>query len=73
MRMFKRDFTFTKKTLGLLMLVSGIIGMIGIVGVDVLDVGREGGIGPAQRIALGLALLVALIGLTLIPLGDSPA
>jgi hypothetical protein len=71
--MFKRDFTFTKKYLGLLMLFAGIVGIIGIVGIDVLDVGREGGIGPAQRIALGLAILIVFIGLTLIPLGNSPA
>ncbi|MBZ0301472.1 MAG: hypothetical protein K8J31_17115 [Anaerolineae bacterium] len=44
-----------------------------IVAIDVLDVGREGGIGPAQRIALGLMIGVALAGLTLIPLKGAPA
>lgn len=31
------------------------------------------GIGPAQRLALGACVAVALIGLTLIPLGERPA
>jgi len=31
------------------------------------------GIGPAQRLALLLALGIAIIGISLIPLGDQPA
>ena len=31
------------------------------------------GIGPAQRLALGVCIASALVGLTLIPLGDRPA
>lgn len=65
--------SLTKRQLGLLLLIGGIIGFFGIIAIDVLDVGREGGIGPAQRIALGLMVALALIGLTLIPLKDAPA
>jgi len=71
--MFSNHFTFTKRGLGWLLVISGGLGIIGIFGVDILDVGREGGIGPAQQIALGLATVMIVVGLTLIPLGNDPA
>lgn len=71
--MLSNHFTLTKRHLGALLLVGGIAAVAAILAVDVLDVGRLGGIGPAQRIALGGAALLALVGLTLIPLGDKPA
>jgi len=71
--MFSAHFTLTKRHLGWLLLLGGIIGFIGIVAIDILDVGRQGGIGPAQQIALGGMVHLVLIGLTLIPLGDQPA
>ncbi len=71
--MFSPDFTFSKRLLGLLMLISGIGAFFSILAIDLIDVGREGGIGPAQQIALAAALLTSVIGLTLIPLGDHPA
>ncbi|HEX2908596.1 MAG TPA: hypothetical protein VHO69_17120 [Phototrophicaceae bacterium] len=71
--MFNQNFTFTKRHLGLILLVGGVLGFIGILGIDLLDVGREGGIGPAQQLALGLCVVAALLGLTLIPLGNRPA
>ncbi|NDJ59597.1 MAG: hypothetical protein GYB67_00650 [Chloroflexi bacterium] len=63
----------SKRQLGLLLVIVGVVGFTGIIGIDVIDVGREGGIGPAQQIALGGMILLALVGLTLIPLGDTPA
>ena len=71
--MFKNDYTFSKKHLGLLMATGGTIGLLVILGIDVIDVGREGGIGPAQRLALELLAVLTLLGLTLIPLGDDSA
>lgn len=71
--MFSKDYTFSKRHLGLLLLLIGISGFVAIIGIDVLDVGREGGIGPAQRLALGAMAALALIGLTLVPLGNAPA
>ncbi|NWG17396.1 MAG: hypothetical protein HXY41_12240 [Chloroflexi bacterium] len=71
--MFSNDFTLTKRHLGLILLVGGGLGFAAILGIDILDAGREGGIGPAQQIALGLCLLSALVGLSLFPLGDKPA
>jgi hypothetical protein len=71
--MLSNQFTLTKRHVGLLLLLGGIIGFVAILAIDILDVGREGGIGPAQRIALGGCVLMALVGLTLIPLGDQLA
>ncbi len=71
--MFSDDFTITKKQLGWFLLITGILGIIGILSIDVLDTGRDGGIGPAQLFALGLMVITSIIGATLIPLGDEPA
>ena len=51
----------------------GGVGFAGILAIDVLDVGRQGGIGPAQSIALLIMAAVFCVGLSLIPLGDRPA
>jgi hypothetical protein len=71
--MFSNDFTFSKRILGILLLLIGIGGFVGILLIDILDVGREGGIGPSQRIGLGVMLALALFGASLIPLGNHPA
>jgi hypothetical protein len=71
--MLNNHFTFSKRGLGWLLVISGGLGILGIFGVDILDVGREGGIGPAQQIALGLAVVMVIVGLTLVPLGNDPA
>lgn len=71
--MLSNRFTFSKRQLGILMLLAGVGAFAAIIGIDIIDVGRDGGIGPAQQIALGAAVIVAIVGLTLIPLGDPPA
>ena len=71
--MFSDTFTLSKRHSGILLVIGGILGIVGLLAIDVLDIGREGGIGPAQRIALGMMVLMALVGLSLIPLGDTPA
>ena len=63
----------SKRQLGMILLVGGILGFCVILAVDIVDAGREGGIGPAQRIALLAMVLSAVVGLTLLPLGDMPA
>ena len=67
------DFTFTKRQLGIILLAIGGLSFLGILGLDLVGGGREGGIGPAQLAALVVMGFVALIGLSLIPLGDDPA
>ena len=71
--MLRNDFTFTKRQLGYVFVAIGLLGALGILSLDIISAGREGGIGPAQRLALGLAIGLALAGLTLIPLGGDPA
>lgn len=71
--MFTNDFTFTKRQLGLLLLIGGSLAFAAILAIDLIDAGREGGIGPVQRIALGFAGALALLGLSLIPAGNDPA
>lgn len=63
----------TKRQLGLLLLIGGIVAFATILSIDIIDVGREGGIGPVQAIVLTGCASVAVIGATLIPLGDRPA
>ncbi len=55
------------------MLLGGVGALLAILAIDLLDAGRQGGIGPAQQIALGAAALIALVGVTLLPLGEAPA
>lgn len=71
--MLSEDYTITKRQLGILLVLAGVLGAIGIIGIDVVNAGQQGGIGPAQMFALGIMVVVAIIGLTLIPLGDTPA
>jgi hypothetical protein len=71
--MLRNDFTFTKRQIGFLLLSGGLLAFAGIIGIDVLDAGREGGIGPAQQLALVVSAAAVLLGLSLIPLGDDPA
>jgi hypothetical protein len=65
--------TLTKRQLGILLFALGSLGIATILIMDWLNLGREGGIGPAQQAALAVLALLALLGLTLIPLGNSPA
>lgn len=67
------DFTFTKRQLGIILLTIGGLAIVAILAVDLLGGGRESGIGPAQLSALVVMLMVALVGLSLIPVGDDPA
>jgi len=71
--MFRDNFTFSKRQLGLFMLFIGVSGFLAILAVDIIDAGREGGVGPVQRIALVSTIAIAIVGLTLIPAGNDPA
>lgn len=71
--LFSEDFTFTKRQLGIILLSIGGLAFVGILALDFIGGGREGGIGPAQLSALIVMGFIALVGLSLIPLGDDPA
>jgi len=72
-RFFSRDYTLSKRGLGLLLIAVGVVIFAGVYAIDLLDAGRQGGIGPVQQIALGGSVVLALAGLTLVPLGHQPA
>ena len=63
----------SKRRLGLLLVLTGSVGFIAVLAIDLLDAGREGGLGPAQSLGLVATILIVLVGLTLLPLGDRPA
>jgi len=71
--MERHEREITKGQLGRFLALVGAVGFVAILLIDVIDVGRPGGIGPAQRMALGLAFACAVVGLSLIPRGDAPA
>lgn len=73
MVMWRNDFTFTKAHLGWALLIGGVLGFLAILSLDLLAPGREGGLGPAQSLALAFCAGLAILGLTLIPLGKAPA
>lgn len=66
------EFTFSKRQIGLLLAVLGGLGFIGLLLLDVIGGGREGGIGPAQQIAMAIMATIALLGLLLIAGGKKP-
>ncbi len=74
MSYFKRfNHPLTKRQLGILMFIVGVLAFVLVLSIDIIDVGREGGIGPVQALVLAGCAALALIGVTLIPFGDRPA
>ncbi len=67
------NLIITKRLLGIALIAMGMVIVIGTFAVDLFGVGKWGGIGPSQRLAIAGGVLVALVGATLIPLGDRPA
>ena len=63
----------TKRQLGIGLCLFGLLFAVAILAVDFLRAGNFVGIGPLQQMALVGALLIFLLGLTLIHLGDRPA
>lgn len=63
----------TKRQLGLIMIGIAAAAVVASFAYDFLGGGQFQGIGPAQRLALGAAVLLALVGASLLPLGDRPA
>lgn len=72
-RMDRQDRPITKRQLGFGLVAIGLVGFVAILAIDIVDVGRGGGIGPAQSLALVVMAAAAAVGLSLIPLGDAPA
>jgi len=63
----------TKRQLGILVIVLGLLVILGIVAVDFVGAGRWGGFGPLQRIGIGLSVVAVAVGFVLTRLGSRPA
>lgn len=82
--LWRDDFHLTKRDLGWIMLLVGLTAVIGLLtldpvtdwlhslGLDVLPPDRQAGFGPMQRLALLVGGVLAVVGLSLIPLGREP-
>ncbi|MBN2470336.1 MAG: hypothetical protein JXN59_06385 [Anaerolineae bacterium] len=78
------DYRLSKRMLGFILLVVGLVGVIGLlgldpaadflhgVGIDILSPDRQAGFGPMQRVALLVSGVLVVAGLSLIPLRDAP-
>src|SRR5260221_283902 len=64
----RRDFIFTKRHLGCALVALGVLGVLGILGLDLVRQHRD--IGPAQMLGVVGCGALAVLGLTLIPLGN---
>lgn len=67
------DPPLTKRQLGWLILLAGMVIIVGSLGVDLIGAGQFTGLGPAQKQAILGGIALALFGLTLFPLGHRPA
>jgi hypothetical protein len=71
-RFLSEDFTFTKRHLGLVLLVAGVIVLVMMLAAEVFS-SAPTGIGTMQKLGIGAGILSLTSGLTLLPLGDRPA
>jgi hypothetical protein len=58
---------------GIGLAILSLIGIAGVIAVDIVGAGKWNGFGPAQQQAIAACVITALIGLSLVPLGDRPA
>ncbi|MFC1959885.1 hypothetical protein ACFLYO_04170 [Chloroflexota bacterium] len=82
---WREDFSLTKRQMGWLLLVAGGLLFVALISIDPLlsvvqridsdrlSPDRQFGVGPKQQIAILGSLLIAVLGLTLIPLAEPPA
>jgi hypothetical protein len=66
------DFTFTKRHLGVMLLVAGVM-IVVVMAAGELFVSTSSGIGIMQRLGFLVGGVSAAVGLTLLPLGSRPA
>lgn len=69
--LLREDFTFTKRHLGAALLVGGMLLVVAMLLAEWLDP-DSGGFGLVQQVGTALGLAAAVLGTTLLPLGDQP-
>jgi hypothetical protein len=62
----------TKRQLGFLFIVIGLLIVMGTIGANFIG-GREAGFGPFQAMGLGGGVVIILMAIPLIKLGNRPA
>jgi purine-cytosine permease-like protein len=70
--LFSPEFTFTKRLLGLHLIIVGVAGNAVMIGWDLVRQ-SEHGIGPQQKAAMIVLAVGVVIGLTLLPLCQAKA
>jgi hypothetical protein len=70
--LFSPEFTFSKRLLGLHLIIIGVTGNAVMIGWDLVR-RSEHGVGPQQKAAMIVLAIGAVIGLTLLPLGRTKA
>ncbi len=70
--LFSPEFTFSKRLLGLHLIIIGVMGNVVMIGWDLVRK-SEHGVGPQQKAAMIVLAIGAVIGLTLLPLGRTKA
>ncbi|MGD8997544.1 MAG: hypothetical protein PVH80_05500 [Anaerolineae bacterium] len=63
----------TKRQLGIFIVAISGVGLVGIIAVDALGAGQWSGLGPLQRLGIGLGCGAIIVGLILVRLGDRAA
>jgi cytochrome c biogenesis protein CcdA len=63
----------TKRQLGIITIVLGLLVILGITAVDFVGAGKWSGFGPLQQLGIGLSLAAVAVGCILVRLGDRPA
>lgn len=71
-RLFSLDFTFSKRLLGIVLIMAGVLGNGAMIAWDIVRQ-SEHGVGPQQKAAMIALAVGAAIGLTLLPLGRAKA
>lgn len=63
----------TKRQLGIITIVLGLLVILGITAVDFIGAGKWSGFGPLQQLGIGFSLAAVAVGCILVRLGDRPA
>ena len=71
--MITDERVITKRMVGVALAGLGLAIAGAVLAVDLTGAGKWGGFGPAQVLAVRVAVVIFLVGLSLLPLGDAPA
>jgi len=70
--LLSENFTFTKRQLGLLLIIGGVILLVSMFAAEIISADSTG-IGTMQQLGIAAGVASSVLGLTLLPLGNRPA